>query len=271
MANVTIDGLRFWQAQESRVDSQGQVRSDAFPTTDSDETLLTGLTSVERFSYNGVTTGPRLALQSGRSSDPMTALAQWVVDAESLVNGRQGEGWNFVDEQRDREANVVLEDVSWMRGAGEVYQVDWDFAGIWGQGSMSQADSGGSSVSPGQDELIDGMEIDGVESKRVTKRQSVSTYQLAFGEKGENPVLADSGATRRILISGKATGTREEINAFDDGLLSLIGQDEVVEYQSTFPGRTVNVMIESYESVREAGVTDLGEFALELREGESQI
>jgi hypothetical protein len=85
----------------------------------------------------------------------------------------------------------------------------------------------------------------------------------------ENLIKDTAGATRRITIVGRATGTKTERNSFDQAIRDHIGQDTTVSYQTAFPGHSLDVMVANYESSRQAGRTRLGEYSLDLIEGDA--
>lgn len=265
---VTLGGKRLWQAQETRLESSGRMRQDSVLGEDSQDTLLTGLESLETFEYTGRVTGLRLSLNSGAPSDPMQALAEWVVDIETMVNGAQGTGYTLDDDNRDRTINTAIEMVGWQKQKGAKYEVNWDLALTWGHCIMPDYSSDPPTVNPREGpDILDGQEITNIETRREQKRQELEEYPIAFADPGGDEIVGNSGAVRQILLRGDAVGTRTERNSFDNHMLNLLGQDTIVQYESAFPGRTLDVMVTNYESVREAGVTRKGEYIIELVEG----
>lgn len=265
---VHIDDVRMWQAQDARLESKANVRPDAVTGEDSDNTLLTSLESQETFEYTGIATGMRLSTVSGYSSDPLTALAEWVAKAETLVNGAQGTGYTLEDTNRDRSENVTLESIGWQRNEGEKYEVKWDVAIDWANGIMPDRSTAPTPVDPWEGpSVIDGVDVENVQSVRESKQQQIEQYLIAFADPGENEAMADGGAIRKIIIRGDVEGTNVNRNNFDNHFLNLTGQDELVTYEAAFPGRELDVMVSNYESTREAGITQMNEYIIELVEG----
>lgn len=261
---IQLEDTRLWQTQENISDSLGNVRIDAVYGDDSEDALLTGLESIENVEYTGIATGNRLALQDDRPDDPLQALAEWVVEAETYVNGQQGTGWSLQDDERGDTRNVVLRNFGWQRNRAEKYQVSWDMAALWGRGMMEPNDTTPQPVTPSQSWSLDGHDLQYVDSYRQQKQQEVTPYPIAYADAGDNEVLAKGGATRRIMIVGSVESNR---NSFDSTMQSLIGQDNIVTFSEGFPGRDLDVMVQKYESTREAGWTRFGDYMLELVEG----
>lgn len=263
---VTIDGIRLWQAQQDQTESRGDVDVKAFPNDDSDQALLVGLEALERLQYNGIATGLRLATNASYSSDPKTALAEWVAKIEALVDGKQGEGYTLVDDERSDNINVVIESFGWQREEGAALEVQWDMSVIWARGMMVSQDTTPDSVSPSQSWSLDGISLPPISSYRQTKDMQLEPVALPLSNPGEDDVKHQSGAQRRILINGQVTDT-EGLTTFDDQMQNRVGKDRIVTFSSGFPGRSKDVMINNYEGTREAGVTRMGEYVLELIEG----
>lgn len=261
---VHIGDTRMWQAQEDISESASDIRVHSVYGTDSDETLLTGLESVESLEYTGRATGNRLSNQHKYDNDPVTALAEWVVELETYVNGQQGSGWRLKDDDRGKEFKTVVEMVGWQRNSSEKYQVDWDLSGKWVLGEMEPTETQPASVNPSQTWKLDGNDLGSLDSYRQQKRQEMEVYPIAFVDPGENESLPNSGAIRQIMIRGTKVGNRD---TFDQNMQDLLGQDNIVQFEEAFPGRTLDVMVESFESHREAGITRKEEYMLELVEG----
>lgn len=250
------------------MESEANVRPDAVTGEDSSRTLLTSLESQETFEYTGIATGMRLSTVSGYSDEPLTALAEWVAEFETLVNGAQGDGYTLDDTNRDRTENVTLESVGWTRNEGEKYQANWDVAVEWANPIMPDRSTAPTPVDPWEGpSVIDGMDVENIQSAREMKKQSIEQYLIAYADPGENEALSDGGAIRQIIIRGDATGSAVDRRDFDDHFLSLTGQDELVTYEAAFPGRELDVMVKNYESTQEAGLTRKNEYIIELIEG----
>lgn len=268
---VKIDGLRLWQAQEDQSSTKGGVETNSVFGTDSDRALLTGLEKVDSFQYSGLVSGIRLSQQSGYSNDPLTALAEWVAKFETVVNANQGTGWTLDDQERGRTINVVARQVGWQRLQGANYEVEWDLDVLWGQGEMDSLSRSPDSVSPSADTqaTLSGTSLGSIEATRQQKRQRLKMFPIAFADSGENDTLAQSGAIREIILRGVKTGSQSTLNTFASDIRSLIGQDQIVDFSSAFPGRTKQVMVDDFETTRSAGVPRQQPYTLKLIEGVS--
>jgi len=258
----------FWQVQEDRDSRQGNVDISNIPTFDSDEAYLTGMTEVHNTAISGRATGNRLSNQSGYSNDPVTALAEWVQEMMALLNGKQGTGYSLTHDERDRTANVILEGFGWTRTPGEKFELEWDLDYRIGEGIMVDEESTPGTASPSSSWSLDGRDLQHPVQYREEKRSRLGTDAMLFADTAEENVVTDeSSPTRTITISGRQTGTIAERKAFDEHFRGLIGQDQIVTYQSAFPGHSLDVMVNNYESVLEAGATGQGQYNLELIEG----
>lgn len=262
----TVD---LYQIQEDRDERDGMVTTTPIPTYDSDETYLTGMTQSHNTSITGRATGFRLAREdNGYSSDPVIALAEWVQDVMALVDGKQGEGYQLTHDIRDIDTSVVLGSFGWLRSGGEIFDLQWSLEYRIGEGIMVDADPSPATADPGGAWLLDGIDLQYPIEWREEKRQKLETAEMTLAESAEeNLVSEDSSPVRTVTINGKHTGTASERAAFDESIKALIGQDQIVSYQSAFPGHTLDVMVGRYESVLEAGKTRVGEYNLELIEG----
>lgn len=261
---VDLDGTRLWNVQEDISQSKGEVRVDSIYGEDSDLTLLTGLERLEKITMTGRATGIRLSRQTGYSSDPNTALAEWIVEMETFINANQGTGYTLTNNERSASKNVVIESFGWQRKPTEKYEASWDMTVHWATGMMADINTSPPAVSPSQSWSLDGIDLGNQVMVRHDKQQEIDPYPIAYADAGENETLAQSGAVRQITIRGSINKNR---NTFDGNIQSLIGQDTIVTFSEAFPGRDLGVMIKEFESTREAGYTRVGEYSLTLIEG----
>lgn len=268
---VLTDGntsVTLWQAQEDKSNIQGEVDAQNPPTLDSEDALLSGLTIQEDVELTGLATGLRLSRQSGYSDDPKVALAEWVQNAIAFVNGNQGTGYTLQSTERDREIPGVVGSFGWVRSEGSPFEVDWDITFNRGEGVMAKSPIDPGPAQPQSVATLDGEELQGMKQWREQKQQKFDPAPVTLADSPDSTLqAADSGALRRIIITGTYTGSIAERKAFDEHFQNLVGQDAIVPYQSAFPGHELDVMVNNYESTREAGQTRLGSYSLELYEG----
>lgn len=264
------DALRLWQAQETKRNVQGNVQVDSVFSTDSDDTLLTGMEAQEQVVYTGLTTGNRLSNQSNYSDDRVEALAEWVADLETFVNGTQGTGWPLYDSDRERTIHGVVAGVGWQRSRAALYEVEWNIELIRGEGIMAQRAASPEAVSPQTRATLDRMDLGDLQQTQMEKQQPFEVYHEAFAEPGSNPIKSQGGAVRTFTLSGRIAGEAAR-NEFDGHVRSLVGSDTIVPYESAFPGRTTPVMVRDFESTRESGQTRLGEYSIEVVEGRADF
>lgn len=259
-----------WQVQEDKEERDGNVDVAGIPTFDSEETYLSGFTQQHKGEVTGKATGFRLSNQSGYSNDPVTALAEWVQEVMALVNGKQGTGFTLTHDERGDTYNVVLKNFAWTRSSGAKFEVEWDMSFRIGEGIMVQEDTTPGTANPSSTWSLDGNDLHHPLQYREQKKERFETAPMAFADSAEeNLQESTSGPIRSISINARYTGPKSERNTFDQTMRGLIGQDTIVTYSSGFPGHDLDVMVNRYESTREAGITKVGEYSLELIEGVS--
>lgn len=274
MPNLTISSesasVDMWNIGEDRDERDGDTDVFDSPSFDSDEAYLAGMTESHTSSVSGTATGFRLSDQSGYSNDPVTALAEWVQKAMAFVNGQQGTGYTFTHDERDYTSNGVIVSFGWTRNSGAKFEVDWNLTYRIGEGVMTDGPIDVGAASPSSTWTLGGTDLQHPVQYREEKRQQFKPIEMLYADGPEQNVLeSKAGARRTININGKHTGTVAERKSFDDTMTSYMGNDTTVTYQSAFPGHSIDVMVNRYESILEAGATDQGEYQLELIEGQT--
>jgi len=260
--------LTLWQAQTAEVSTLGAVDATSVQGEDSDQTFLTSIEQSGDLRYSGVVTGNRLSRQAGYSSDPVTALAEWVLDAERYVDGAQGTGYDLTDTRTGRTRRGVIESFEWTRAAGAPLQVEYNLGVTLGEGADPTGVTAPDAIGDATVLSVGGETIDTYREIQVSKSEETDAVRRAFADDpSDNDVLTDGGATREITAVGRVSGLKADRLAFDDALRSTIGQDEFVTVTEPFTGRTFEGMINDFESSDEAGITRLGDFALTVVEG----
>jgi hypothetical protein len=260
--------LTLWQAQTAEVVTLGAVDATSVQGEDSEQTFLTSIEQSGDLRYSGVVTGNRLSRQAGYSSDPVTALAEWVLDAERYVDGAQGTGYDLTDTRTGRTRRGVIESFEWTRAAGAPLQVEYNLAVTLGEGADPTGVTAPDAIGDATVLSVGGETIDTYREIQVSKSEETDAVRRAFADDpSDNDVLTDGGATREITVVGRVSGLKADRLAFDDALRLTIGQDEFITVTEPFTGRAFEGMINDFESSDEAGITRLGDFALTVVEG----
>lgn len=269
---LEIDGLTLWQAQQSTdaVESSPDVIS--VMGQDSDETLLTTLEAVESMTLTGLATGIRLTGESGYSSDPQTALSQWIQQFESLCWPSQGSGWSITDDERSRTLTVTVEDLSWTFSFGSPVETRWSLDITRGEAVMdSEARSPNSpsaaGATPNSSTTVDGNDIGTVTEKRTTRRIDLSPSPIAFGGTDETVLVPDSGVVQQWTLTGRVSDTDSNLRTLDSDLRGLNGGNQSFTYQTGMPGGSYTAIMNSYDSTYNAGSTAHFDWAMTLTEG----
>lgn len=270
--NTPRGDLELWGVSQDRDQRSGNIDVADMPTFGSDDAFLSSFTQSHTGTLSGRATGFRLSDDGGYSNDPVTALAEWVQEMTALVNGSQGDGYTFDHDVRGYGSKpVAVESFGWTRNEAAKYEVNWNLSLRIGDVTMS----GDASLNPGPANPSSSWSIDGIDLQHHTEineetNQQLSVDEMLFGDGAEdNVVTSSSGATRRVNISGTHTGTRTERQNFDDSMRALIGENKTVEYVSPFPGHTLTVGVDDFDSNLEAGRTGQTDYTMTLVEGTS--
>lgn len=236
-----------------------------------DETILSQFESLDEFTLSGTVTGIYLSNLSKYPNDPLEAIGKYALELETYVDSHQGSEQKLHDDERGLTISGVLRSVGWQRDAGAKYELQWDIEFIRGEGLMPCIDSTVGQSNPQSVGTLDGNDLGEMSSWRMDKRQDFQPYKVAFAQPGENLLEAQSGAVRRFTIRGQQTdaaGGGDERNTFDDNIRSIMGQNQSVTFVEPLTGRNLTVMVDSFESSREAGLTSIGEYNMELIQGD---
>lgn len=278
MSNPTLsDGsstVTLLHTQEDVGTSKARVQPIPIPTFDSDETILIDFTNEEKPQLNGKANGIYLANSSvtradgsSYSSDPVTALAQWVQDVMAFINGSQGEGYTLSSTERNRDINVAVKNFSWRRTKGNQYEVNWDMQLVRGDVTMTDGTISPNSVNIGSSWTLAGNDLHSVRDYTEIKKQGLQSSPIPLGSPSENIVFQKEGTKREIIITGRVDATQSTRNSFDSSIRNLIGDNTTSTYSSAFPGHDLEVMVKSFDPTREAGLTRIGDYSLKLIEG----
>lgn len=266
--------ITLYGGQEDRRQYKGNTDTKSPTMFQADEAILTQLEAIERFTITGLTTGNRLTSKVGYSNDPHEAVAEWMVEFEEFVNGEQGIAHELDDDHRNTVVNGIIESLGWQWQEGAPFEARWDMTFIRGESIMEYSETTIDTVSPHSNPTIDGLDMGTIESMRCDKSQDIKPYPIAFADPGDNELLPNSGVRQRYTIVGQKyndpDSLTDERSEFDKEIRQLVGQDEMVKFREPFPGREKYVMIDSYEGVKEAGVTSLGKFNMELIVGDNR-
>lgn len=252
------------------------------PGFEGDEAFLSSMEQVEDVTIQGAATAKRLSRQSEFSNDPATALAEWCATLEAFVNGGQGNGYELTKNYRDGATfNGCVNSIEWSIRGGENWEAGYALEFMRGTGFGVTRDVAVQSVNPGGPDRdgdgdpdwelrVDGTTLPTFTEFQMSKEQEISRTQWLLADDAEkNSLTSDSGAVRRITITGQHEGSAAERRQFDDDVSDTLGQQTVIDLEEPFTGRTFSGMLESYEGTDEAGLTRLGEFGFDFVQGEN--
>lgn len=263
----STDETYLWNVDEHVGNRRADPDVDAIYSMQTDETFLVGLEEQHSFRITGEASALRLAGHSRYSDDPLTALAEYAARLIAHVNGNQGTGWMLVNEFTESEMPIVIEEVDIIRERGSKYSFDYQVVAHVGSGMMPIRALDPASVNPQTPAKIAGQEMHEIEQQMIAVSQELRTHTYAIHAVEENEIEARSGALRTFTIQGAIPGDEAYRQSFDEEITSRMGQNVMTTYESAFPGETVDVMIGSFDSTREAGRNQHGSYFLELFEG----
>jgi hypothetical protein len=264
--------LRLWNGQElaSGTTVSEEVYNPA--TLDASETVLSVLQAAGDITVDGIVLGPQRIREGATSaSEPTTAVAEWLARLEAWVNGAPGTASiQLRNDATGRTTSVAPRAMTWSRSAGNRNAATYGVELAVGGGVDADTGIDPDSVAPGGTDTYDGVELPHVYERSVDKQLELSTFEELFADSAEeNEQIVASAATRSITLLGEFVGDLAAQRAFDDELRSRAGVGETFTFSSAFPGLSTEAAILSYESTREAGVTQRGEYAVELLAGQA--
>lgn len=264
---VTVDGLQLYTGQESTNAVAGSPDVTQPPGQTPADALLVALEAVESASVGGRATGLRISRQSGYSSDPNTALAEWLQEFESLVHPEQGTGYDIVDDERDRTITATVTSVSWTFAYGEPFDARWTLDATRGEGVMPSSSRSPSSDTPTNSPTIAGEDLDTVTEKRTELRMAVDETPIALTGTADTVITPREGVVRTTTLAGRRSDTTANLRSFDDTLRGKVGGNQEVTYQTGMPGSSYTGVIGNYDSTYNAGTPALIDYALTFTQG----
>lgn len=250
---LTIDGLRLWQAQESQSQTQANLNVTTVPTMDGDEAIITGLEAQEQPAMNGTVTANRLAENSNYSSDPLTALSEWIQEFESLAQSEQGSGYTLSDDERNRSIQVIVEEASWTYAYEAPYEASWTLKTVQGEGVLSSAARSPTSATPNTAATLDNQDLGHVREWQTSLKINLETFPIAYGSTQETIVQPSSGMVREFSWQGRKSGSLTDLRNFDDAMRGKLGSNNDATLTTGFPGTQHTVIVGDYQSTFEAG------------------
>lgn len=270
--------LELLGASESMSEAEADPDLFPYPNARSEENIIVTLSQSEVVTLTGTASAMRLARDGSWPDDPVEALAEWVARFEQFVNGGQGDGYTLTDDDRNRQFNVFVGNLSWDRYLGEKFEVDWSMQLI--RGGVVDHDVSYSPQSTSPDDTMGITSVDGtthvlpspgeVRLERSQRFEYFPLPQFEDPDYDENEIVAIEGAVREVTIMGSIADDVQGRNEFDNEMREIIGGNNPVTLWLPFPGYAISGVVEHYDSIREAGHTRLGDYALTVIEGTLQ-
>lgn len=281
--DVSGVNLPLWNSQEYRNEVDAAVDAYSAMGFDTGDTFLTSLEQLGSVSLSGEVTAGRLAQDARFSSNRREALAQWVLLFHKFVDGGQSEdGYQLYREYAGEYIRGVIENATTTVRGGEPYSAEWNLSFLPGQSSGVSGDplqypdvncpvTSEWDVCPGGDYLIDGHYQFTIDEFQIETSQTWEVYRRALADTVEdNDLFPETGATRRITIMSDVTGAETERETTYDDVSESLGQNQTITVRDALTGQEYSGVIGSFDSTDESGMTRLGEFGMEIVQGDVQ-
>lgn len=261
------DETLLFNVQENMNTRRGKLNVNAIYSEPSAETFIISLEEQGQLQINGLASGIRISGYDRYSDDPLTALAEYAARLLAHVNGQQGIGWTVENSYTGRSIDCVVESVEIIRERTEKYEFEFALTVRVGRGLMPASPLKPERADPSTTAKLAGQDLREIEQLMITKSQKVKVHTYALHDADENEVEAKTGARRRITLKGNVPGDEADRKVFDTELRAKIGENNTATFESPFPGGNYDVVVENHNSTREAGVTQLGKYSIEVVEG----
>lgn len=264
--------LRLWNGQEfgRNITVPETVYNPA--AAGGGETILSVLRQQGSIAIDGLVVGSqRINASTTTQSDPAAATAEWILELEAWVNGSPGtEAFQLRNDYTGEITNAVPQTVAWSRGVGETASAEYAVELVFGDGLGADLGITPSSPSIREADTIDGLELPFVFERSVDKTLELDSFEaLLEADAEQNDQYIEGSPVKRVTLLGEFDRTFAEQRAFDREIRSRAGTGESYTYESAFPGDTFEAAIIGYESAREAGVAQYGDYVVELVAGEA--
>ena len=269
---TTGQQLRLWNGQEFSRDITVPETVYNPAATPAEETVVSVLRQQGAITVDGIVLGPqRIADGATTASDPINATAEWVLELEAWVNGSPGtEAYQLRNDDTGTVTNCVPNAITWSRGVGETTSATYGIELTFGDGLGT--DLGIDPDTPGarDGDAFDGIDLPNVYERSVDKSLELSSFEaLLEADAEENDQYIEGAPVKRTTLLGEFVGSFAEQRAFNNRLRERAGDGESYTFEAAFPGETFEAALVGFESTREAGITQRGEYAVELVAGQA--
>jgi len=241
---------------------------DAIYSRPSKNAFIVDLEQEGQLQVNGRASAFRISNDPDYSDDPLTALAEYAARLLAHVNANQGVGWRIENDYTGREIPCIIENVEIIRRRAAKYEFQYAITVRTGDGMMTPWSLDPELADPSGGARLAGEDLHEIEEMMISKRQRLRTHPYATPRPVEaNEIQALSGAERNITIRGNVPGDESVRASFDESIRSKIGVNETVDFESPFPGETLEVVVINHDATREAGQTQIGQYNIETVEG----
>lgn len=269
---TTGQELRLWNGQEFSRDITVPETVYNPAATPAEETVVSVLRQQGSITVDGIVLGPqRIADGATTESDPITATAEWVLDLEAWVNGSPGtEAYQLRNTDTGTVTNCVPNAITWSRGVGETTSATYGIELTFGDGLGTDLGIAPDTPDARDGDAFDGIDLPNVYERSVDKSVELTSFEaLLEADAEENDQYIEGSPVKRTTLLGEFVGSFAEQRAFNNRLRERAGGGESYPFEAAFPGETFEAALVGFESTREAGITQRGEYAVELVAGQA--
>lgn len=264
--------LRLWNGQEFGRDITVPETVYNPAAAGGGETILSVLRQQGSITVDGIVLGQqRIAAGETTRSDPIAATAEWLLELEAWVNGSPGtEAFQLRNDITGDTTNAIPSAIGWTRGKAETASASYNIELTFGDGLGTDLGINPSSPSIRDTDTIDGVDLPFVFERSVDKTLELNSFEaLLEADAEKNDQYIDGSPVKRITLLGDLDRTFADQREFDRQIRSRSGNGESYTFEPAFPGDSFEAAIVGYESAREAGMTQRGDYIIELVAGEA--
>lgn len=255
-------------AQQVSNEREGAVDASPAVGSDSEETYLTSLEQSGQATIQGGATALQISRDGAYSSDPRTALAEWVADFDAILRGAPGDGLELSRDYRGDTFEGYVDTLQWTVRGGETLDVAFSVSFIRGQGLSVYERPSPVDVTVTDEWSVNDRPLDFVAEFSSQKTMGVNVSRRTFAESpDDNDLTTDSGVRREITATGTVVGTDSERNQFDADLADTLGNDTLISVEEGLTGQTFTGMVSAYSATDEAGRYRDNDFSVTIVEG----
>jgi len=277
--------VELYTGESYDVSASTQTQSEAPPTSESDDTVLSPLQGTREYSLSGLTSVQTIS-EGFPSLDRKESLRRWLYSLEALVLPQQGLGYEVGDFLRgedivpsvDDEQGILVQQVRWTLDSVDIERAEWEIDFQIAEGIQEP------SLTPEryidrQDSLsatIDGIEANGqfvtfeeISTRRVTRSIDLNAVDLMYGTDVPQSGVFDSGVQEEIQFDGRVRECNESLRKEKATFIDTELHGKTAVIYDSFTDRTYEGAVNASTTSFEKGKPNSFEFRTTLEVGDN--